>query len=304
MRACFTNFITIRDRATSKSGLYVNDLSGVTTELFDKLKTSDDVDIDGFYTRFYERSVNNFITTVTGQLGTEFYNYKVIESRITGEFDEGYNTTTEEYAGVQIWPNRSKYLEHQVLRIKFNVEAVASPVPDIYVFDKVGGNLIDTITLESITEGENEVQIYNTYDSERLYIAFKPSEISLKETKTYDRHYDEQPFASSVSQVNGGGLIVEFNSVCSPERFICSRLQAFKYAFWHFLGLELMKERILTDKINKFTILSIEQAERLGDEYQKKFDDALKAILQHHRVSDDKLCFECRGAVSRKTLLP
>lgn len=304
MRACFNNFITIRGREESKSGLYVNDLSGIDESMFDKLKTNDHTDLDDFYSKLYERAVNNFITLVTSKLGSEFYNYKVIESRITGEFDEDYNSTSEEYAGVQIWPNRSKYLEHQVLRIKFYVEAVASPVPDIYVFDKVGGNLIDTITLESISEGENEVQIYNTYDAERLYIAFKPAEISLKETKTYDRYYDEQAFSSSVSQVNGGGLIVEYNSVCSPERFVCSRLYAFRYAFWHYLGLELMKERILTSNINKYTTLSAEQAEVLGNEYQEHFDKALDAVLKHHRINDDKLCFECRGAVSRKTMLP
>lgn len=303
MKACFNNFITIRG-TTSKSGLYINDLIGIPKDLFAKLRTSDQASITEFWNRFYERSVYNFVNRVSQEMSKEFYNYKVVESRTTGEFKDDNNTSTESLSGVEIYFNESKYLDHHILRFKIYVDSVASPIPSIYVYSKIGGTLLDTFTPDSISEGENEFQYYGVYDTEKLYVAYDPSTITLKETKAADEFHDAQYPISSIKQVNGGGIIVDYNSMCSAEKFVCSRLFAFRFALWNFLGEELMKERIITHNINEYTVLTPERAEQLAGYYNKQTEESLMAVLKHHRVNDDKLCFDCRGAVSQKVILP
>lgn len=306
MRPCFNDFITYRGGGISKSGLYIDDLPGIPVDLLNKLRNcKEESSLSLFWSRFYVRCVSNFTSLVTGKVGSKFYTGSVVESRITGEFGDDNNTTSEEYAGVKLSLPQSRYLENQILTIKLSVESFGSPEPNIYVFDKVGGSIVETIDLEGLTTGINVFNVFKTYENEYLYIAYKPSEIVAKETSTYHRYHDGQNRSTTLaSQINGGGLIVEFNNYCSIEKFICSRIQSLKYAFWYHIGAELMKERILSETINRYTTLTEEKAEQLGGIWEEELNQKLDSALRDMKINDDKLCMDCRGVVARKTLLP
>jgi hypothetical protein len=305
MRACFTDFITIRSLSTSKSGLYIDDVKGIPTDLINKLKTSDDATMAAFWARFYETSVYTFLSEVGGKVGEKFYNNEVVESRVSGEFKTTDNTTSQTYAGVKLNFEQSRYLENQVLTVSIYADSVSSPLPDIYFFDGVGGTQLDTFTLPTLVEGQNIYNVYKTFDVDVLYIAYKPAELVLKETKVYNRYYDSQDqIVTAINQINGGGIVSEINNFCSLEKFVCSRLYALRYAFRDHLAMELMKERILTDNINKFTTLTKDKADELAGYYMKQLEKSLDTAFKHLRINDDKLCMQCRGIVSRRVLVP
>lgn len=305
MRDCFTNFITATRSTASKSGLYATDLAGVTEELLSHLRSSDESSTAEFYSRFYESTVYNFIDLISSKLSEDFYNYKVVDSNITGEFTDVDNTTSEEYAGVKIDFVDSRLSENQILRFKIYTNgAASSPLPDIYIFDDVDGTLLDTFSPDAIAAGENEYQYHGTFDTDKIYIAYKPAEITLKKTTGTTWGYNATSPRASISQINEGGIIVEYNTVCSSEKFVCSRLQALKYAFWNYIGFSIMDYRILSQNTNQSTILSQEKAEYLQDQYSQKVENSIKGILKHHRIQDDRFCFQCRGSVSIKKQLP
>lgn len=304
MRACFTNFVTIRG-TTSKSGLYINDLPGIPIDLINKLRTKDSSSLSEFWSRFYERSVYTFLGEISNYISKKFYANEVVESRVSGEFTSDTNSTGETYAGVLLDLPESRYVENQILTLKFNVVSIGSPnTASIYIFDNEGGTLLQTEEVTDIATGINTVNFYNVFDQDKLYIAYKPSEMTVKQTKSYDRYYDDQDTLTSINQINNGGVIVEINNFCSLEKLVCSRLYALRYAFWFHLGVELMKERVLTNEINKYTHLTIEKAEQLGAVWEQDFKKKVEAAFKHVKLNDDKLCTECRGVVSIRKSLP
>ena len=304
MRPCYLDYITLRSEGTSKSGLYVEDLPGFPIDSVNILRTDDVSSLSEFWTRFYARCVQNFSTYIGGKVGKRFYNGEVTESYETGRFREESNATSEQYAGVRFdFPNH-RYRETHLLRIRVNVESVGSPLPSFIVFDKVGGSVLDTITVTSLSVGENEIQVYKVYDSDELYIAYDTSQVTLKQTAYPYRHYDRQDNLTFIGQVNGGGIIAEINNFCSMEKFVCTRLHALKNVFWHFIGRELMLERVLTNNINRYTTLTKEKADELLGYYNQQLEEVTKSALKHVRINDDKICMECRGTVAQKKALP
>src|SRR5690606_32953256 len=111
---------------------------------------------------------------------------------------------------------------------------------EFYVYkENAQGELLSTITAE-LNAGKNTIPVYQEFEEEELFIAYDPSDLSLKKTKNRYYHdnllikgysgdelcgfpcsYSEQ---GTVHQVNGGGLNVKFILYCSMEKFLCENL--------------------------------------------------------------------------------
>lgn len=56
---------------------------------------------------------------------------------------------------------------------------------------------------------------------------------------------------------------------------VCESKQLFALALWYFLGVELMIERISSTRLNRFTTVDREDAEKLREEFYTEFSAAL-----------------------------
>ena len=78
----------------------------------------------------------------------------------------------------------------------------------------------------------------------------------------------------------------------------------FKDAFLYKLGIEFCKERINSDRINRYTLMDRDQAMELKDSFQKQYQELLQNALIDLRIENDGVCFECNKAVNYKMILP
>lgn len=318
MNNCFVNYIKLEGLSpeiSPRSGLYINTLPGVTQAMFTGLMSEDISEVEEYWKVLYKRSVDNFIDEVSGRLDQEFNVEKVIDSQRTGLFDKPFalNDSIEEEAGVKIEVIKTKYSLTEIQAI--DIYSIGSPVPEnvlIKIIDDETDKLLwsKAVTLE---EGLNTIDVFESFDSKKLRIVYNPSEIASYTTNRYkDDNYSHVSLKScntcygsdtKIDQYNGGGLIVEFITKCSIEAFICSQISRFKLALWYFIGVELMTDAILSRNVNCFTIDKVEAQNQLGlyeTEVNKKLDNALKRL----RIKDDMVCFDCRGTVSKVTVLP
>ncbi len=81
----------------------------------------------------------------------------------------------------------------------------------------------------------------------------------------------------------------------------CSNKELFSVALWYLLGTELMIERTSTDRLNRYTTIDLQKAEKLKadfyTEYQTAFDDAVNSIdvAGSDCIPDDE-CLPCNGS--------
>lgn len=318
MNKCFENYIALEGLSpeiSPRSGLYVNDLPGVTIGMFSGLMSEDHSDIEEYWEKLYKRSVNNFIDEVSSRLDQEFNVEKVIDSQRTGVFDKPFvlNDSSEEEAGVKLELIKTKYSTTEIQAI--DIYSVGSPDPEnvlLRIIDDETGKILWSKTVD-LEEGLNTIDVFETFDSKKVKVVYNPSEVASYTTNRYkDDNYSYAHVKNcnpcdwsdtKITQYNGGGLIVEFTTKCSIEAFICSQISRFKNALWYFIGVELMTDSLLSRNVNCFTIDSADAQKQLGlyeIEVNKKLDNAIKRL----RIKDDLICFDCRGTVSKVTVLP
>lgn len=316
---CFDSYITPDSSEQSKSGQYFVDISGCTISLLDDLTKEDQEDYNECFDYLYKAAQRNLKIDVQRKLANRFHIDKKLITRETSEFKADFNTGSE-LAGVKIQVSLPKYARIHILSIGVNAETnYTSPEAEFYIYqDDADGDLLSTINSE-LVEGKNTVDVYEEFETDTLFIAYDPSVLSLKETKTLYYPLDNgiNGWADlacafpcwfggegEVYQINQGGLNVKFILYCSMEKVLCENLPLFGSALLYKLGIETMKERITTQRVNKTTVLTAERAVELLKVFTDDYNEALDAATMNLKMTEDPICFSCKRTISSKTVLP
>ena len=113
-------------------------------------------------------------------------------------------------------------------------------------------------------------------------------------------------FANNNDNATGAdtGISVTFNLECSVSNFVCQRIDSFKDAFLYKLGVEFCNERIYSDRVNRYTLMDREDAEKLRIEFDLQYRELIEAALKDLKITESDECFECNKAVNYKMMLP
>jgi len=323
---CLDGIVSPDKTISSRGGLYANLLPGVTLSLLDDLTKDEQVDYLECWDDIYSRAKLNFVNEIQTKLADRFHIDQKLISRETSQFTDTTNTGSN--PGIQIYFYASKYSRFYVTSIQvYSLTAVSGAVFTFYDTD-VNGKVQGTKTAD-LSIGLNTIYVDQEFEvADRLFIGYNSSLVSLRQTENrYFNNYSYFAFnklecsypcffsgyrfgveggeySCSVFQINGGGLNVVFNIVCSIEKFICQNINIFKVAFWWRIGVELMMERIMSDRFNRWTTLTTERAKELMDMYKSNYDEHLKMSCGNLKMTEDNICFECKSAVSAKPMLP
>lgn len=312
---CIDGYITTDETVVSQSGLYFTDLSGCTVSLLDDLVKEDHANYTETFEYLLKKAWLNLRIDTHKKLSDRFHIDKKLVTRETSEFLSDYNDSSD-IAGVQISVTLPKYARLQILSIGLISEnAHLSPSGEIFIYrDNAEGELLSTINAE-ISEGSNSIKVYQEFEEDKIFVAYDPTVLSLKESKNkyydtdhwYDDFYCDFPCCygeGSVRQINGGGLNVKFILYCSMDKFICENLPLFQGALLYRLGVDTMKERITSQKVNKTTVLTVERATELMAVFNEDYQAALDAATSNIKIQEDPICFLCKSTISSKPNLP
>lgn len=308
-------YITPSKDTPSRSGLYANGLPGVTLQLLDDLTKDEEEDFNEFWTDIYQRSIVNFTTLIQSKLTDKFHIDLSLISRETSKFGDDVNQSGL-MSGITLYYRLPRYGKTQIVSIIVNSNIDHDFV--FYIFDKdENGKILKTVNT-TLTEGENTINIDTYFSNDQIFVGYDAA-VYPDLFGTTNRYYSDyyglwDDFScwypcygggrAHVIQVNGGGFNVVFNSVCSVEKVVEQNINIFKDAFWYFIGLELMFERIHSDKFNRWTTLSADRAKELIGNYQawveEKSDNAIRGI----RMKEDHICFACKSFVTHSYELP
>lgn len=313
--ACYDNYITTDRSIPSRSGLYAVDLPGMEPSMWELL-AKEDQDGEEFWAMIYKKAWDNFISELTHQLQDRFYVDSKLISRETSQFKVELNTSIG-LAGVTIEFNLPRYARLHVVSVGVNsADNYDSPEVLIQVYeDDENGELLSEHSQE-VSEGRNTIFIDQDYEVDKIFVAYDPEVYSFKQTenKRYDTPYiswgcDECAFdcggyRGKIVQINGGGLNVKYNVYCSAEKFACENINLFKQAFFYRIGLEIVTERVMGNKLNKFMTMTEERYEQFLEYYTKTFSENLSRSMRSQNMAEDPYCFTCKEIVSKRSSTP
>jgi len=313
--ACYDRYITINRTTPSRSGLYAENLPGVDSAIWDALVKEDQDEVD-FWPMIYKKAWDNLVSDLTHELQNKFYVDSKLVSRETSQFKPDVNMSAD-LAGVTIEFKLPRYARLHIVSVDvFSDQEYSSPEAEIKVFDTdADGDLLSETTQE-LSEGRNTIFIDQDYEVDKVFVAFDPAIYAFRETenKKYLTPYlyfscdeclfDCGGYEGKIKQVNGGGLNVKYNVVCSVEKFLCENINLFKQAFFFRIGLELVTERMIGNRLNRFITMTLERQEELFNFYNRNYADNLERSVRSQNMREDPYCFSCKELVSSRSQTP
>lgn len=315
--ACFDDYIGINSSYTSRSGLYVSDLPGMTTDLLDSIARSTSDDRDDIFPVIYKRARKNLVSDVGKRLTSKFYKDLKLVTRETSKFGTDNNTNTS-LAGVKLEIDLPKYARIHVISVEVNAPSTIASLPILFYEEDDDGNrtLLQTTTKAITSTGKTTINVDTDFEVDKLFIAYNPATYTLKETE--NKYYPGctsfsevicdycywEGYNAVVTQVNDGGLNVKFVIYCSDEKVVCENINLFAVAFWYKIGWEICVERRLTERLNQYVIMTQERWEELMKYYNDEYEKAVSDVLDNLKLPEDGICFACKNSVRTDTFLP
>ncbi len=311
----YDGYITIDSSISSKSGLYVTDLPGITVHQLHSLTKDEQDDFYGFFNTIYKNAQISLKIDVQRKLKSSFHFDQKLVSRETSEYIADINAASS-LAGVKIKYVLPKYAKLQILTIEVKSEfEYSSPEAEFFIYkEDADGDLLQTISSE-LSAGNNVITVDQDFYEDELFICYDPTDINLRKTEnkyfrganSWDKLNCTFPCwgqEGSIQQINGGGINITFVVMCDIKKFILENLPIFADALWYRIGVELIKERKVSDRVNRFTVITEERATELMSLYNEEYIAALETATDIININEDPVCFSCKSSVTKMTSLP
>lgn len=328
---CLQGYIGIRGCADSEpeSGLYINDLPGISLESLDKIANSEQITYAKVFEDIERRALRRFSTLVNNWLSLRYQIKNLKQSANFGSNVE--NTTTiaaAKYRGFVVWLSDSElyvksnlhYIHIQSLKLYLGA-AVNTSIKVYDILERTG----DSIVIEQLNSfpvtgavGWNTVRVNEDFQPTLgLLIVYNSTGILSRnfeipeqindycgcacecfgcELKIEGVETDDLNIDSITRGVNTYGLSGVLSIGCRFDQFICDNRQNFAVALWYLYGYEYWYERIYTDRLNRFGTIDRQKAIEARNEFWKIFNEEMETALSGVEIKQD-CCIECNAQV-------
>jgi len=335
---CLEDWILVKTCATTTpdSGVYLEDLYGVSLRQIDEIANEDQVNFTGVWADIQKRALNRFKTDVISGLKKR-YLLKTLTSNVS--IGKNVLQTTEtasasEYRGLRIELNDENddyvysnlhriYIQNVQINLKSAVNA------DIKFYDLDTGTLLLTKTYTGV-QGWQSINVNQYFDVRRLFVGYDASladsiDTDINKIRSYseticcgleiDGASSTQADPTTLTLGNNTfGLIINCAAVCGYEALVCNNKDLFTQSLLYLLGIELMNERIYSDRLSRYTTIDLRQAELLRQEFMSRykggqvdngtvilsFDGELPTALDGIQLNQNDCCIECNDTIMFK----
>lgn len=324
---CLQNYIGIRgfcDDVTPASELFVNDLPGISLKMIASLANEEQESFSGLWDEIRRRSIAMIEADIVSAMRPYFNHDVLVDNTLSGYYRTDFEDHTEPASnnlkgtGFDIRECRNMELFINSIQIFF----ATAHSGNIQIFDYNTGAVLDTIAYTADV-GFNDIQINKEYailgQRKRIAILYDGN-LSATQSTTRDAACCD----SSIAEVKGvqvpvgtavtkpnltlddntHGMLVNFNIQCSISNFVCSSRELFKMAQWYKYGEQLMSERLISDRLNQYTMVNQDRAEALMNLYTEKYVENMDAVLDGLEPLSDGRCFTCNKRRTQKLDLP
>lgn len=333
---CLTDYIGLRGCTDSDplSGLYINDLAGINLKSMDAIADNEQVTYLGVWSAVQKRAQTKLLSAVQSVFKSR-YRLKTINQSFAMPKDLTGTTVTiltDDYSGVQIDASCGGQIEFVTSNLMFiSVQSMSVYFDAAWDGTECDYRVVDAFTNEVLTSGTFTPAAgftgwYQISINQRFFTQMINVEVSTRGrvTETVDINQTNSFGCGCMGNIFGcdccawirgitdgdtsesstNGIVLTTTIGCSFEGLICSNLNTFDSAYWNLLGLELMIERIYTDRMNRYTTIGKDEAKELRDYYQVEFDKYLQLAIDGIDLDQYDCCLECNEPVQYRTSAP
>ncbi len=316
-----------------ESGIYVNSLPGMTTEMVDKIASSEQINFVGVWKDIQDRAYLRLKNDVVNNM----FQYVKFNSVVyqTRKLIKAYPTTfnvvnaSPVYTGVYQMLPESKYSEYRLNQIYVYSDRIITTT--VNVWDVNDGSVLFTKSIDLVV-GLNTVDInqvfYLKWRIMELFIGVDTSAFNSIETlndfyywynsdlscgmqnmpystlrgffQLYPATYDTTKpmvYNNIIKTGIGKGVCLNAEIRCSEDIFINDNKQLLVQAWQHVLAAELLLEKIYqnvgSNRLNFFTKGNLDQTKELQSLFEKRYTENLTRSLNAIPIQGESVCFSC-----------
>ena len=318
---CLINYIGLKNNGSNEpeSGLYINSLAGVTTELLEKISETEQVDAIGTWADIQKIAAKRIYADLIGKMRVKYrisgkrgyFNFTPVEGSAiapTGKcgvlltFDYGYNTMQSFFVG-------------NVFLIAKNTGTTT-----LYIMDEEGYVLYQKDVL--FNTGVNRFAVSKSFVAKRLFIGFDMANVSAVsssnnkwlefESAIRSVCADSYPVIEGV-RFDGGyetnventfGVGLTGYIYCDHAAFVCWNKELFAAAWLFLLGNQITIQALASSRLNFFTTIDRPTLEALRDNYQIEYEKILQTVVDGMGLDERDCCIYCNNNPKGVAWLP
>lgn len=342
---CLTNYIGLKNcnLPDPESGLYINDLPGMSTELADKIADSETINFKGVWDKVQKRSILRFKHDVQISLmkwvklnNVIYQTRKLLKSQSNSYITIPANPN---YTGVYLMLPESRYVEfrfNDIVVYSFQTVTTTLKVWDLNDGSELYSQSIDlvpglnTIKVKQIfplkyrimelfvgvdTTGFDSIETINDYyywytndwacAAQSTFGYGSVRGIFQFYPATYDTNLPIQ-LSNVIRTGIGKGVTINGEIRCSVDQFICDNKELLSQSLLYLLGSEMLKEKKNSSRLNYFTTSNLSQTEETYQDFEKMYKENLSEALDSIPLQGESLCFDCEDSfiVTTKNMMP
>lgn len=329
MANCFDSYIGLKgcSKVAPTSGLFVNSLPGISSEMVDHIASADQVTLNGVWKDVLAISKSQLLNDIVNRLSSQinFHTIAYQTKRPRPSRTKETIAASADYRGVLIEAPESRYSQ---IRIKslfvYSATAGDVAVKAWNVFD--GSELYsETVTLAlGFNELSINLEIDLTFSENSVFIGLDASATDtiyfLQQQDEFWSFWDDEcpymgSYAGQLLQVQAAsmavgdspdydtitrtskplGVWVSAEVLCSAELFLCENIHHFAVAIQYLLGNQLLLYKIGSNRLNFFTTTREDVTEKMLTQFKADYESNLKRTLAAITVSGSGYCFDCSG---------
>lgn len=337
---CLKDYIGIKwqNGEIPESGLYINQLPGVSLKSIDYLANAENKTFLGVWDDVQVRSLKRLQTAVTNYFAKRYQLATINEAMQLPEYyqDGSQNTAAgANYRGFTFdlgWygsPLASIHIHN--LRLFLKAPQNELEIKIFEVVDNNMANLLETITIDAVA-GWNTIKVQTSYPVYKVFVGYDATAqdsvymplnngaftgetwfgwygyawgppVSMYEGKLRGAQSDK-PYDELSENNNTYGLSGSLSVVCGYQNIVCKTKEVFTTTLWYLEGVELMNERIYTERLNRFTTIDHKLAYELRSEFERQYNAEIAACLDGIELTTWDACIRCSAPVRLEHALP
>ena len=329
MKDCFNTHIGLKGcgKEPPTSGMFINDVQGMSTELAENIANSDQVTASGVWSSVLKTSKLNLINDLTNGLSEKinFHQIAYQTKRPRPAREKEVIPAFAEYRGVLIEAPESRYSQIRIKSLFVYSSALVKVTVTLKVWNVWDGSEISSKQIE-IAPGLNELpinaEINLTYSENSVFIGLDssllPAVYFLPEGAEFWDFWDDECPISNLSagqslrigpallplagtpgyntirrMIKPMGVWAHAEIICSAELFLCENIHHFTAAITYLQAWQLLLFKIASPRTNFFTYHREDVTEKLMSEFKSQYESNLKRTLAAIPVSGSGFCFDC-----------
>lgn len=279
---CFKDWIGVKCLTPSKSGYWINDLEGLS------LTYAADI-ADSNYVSGLQllQSKIDFATALVLQelkrYAIPYYRiHSVVDEMRLGQFRTTWTAPAPVDRGVKFTVKNSRLLRIRINEVKIRLQA-----PATHSFTIIDGP--DQTVFNFTTDSNGEASVVTDYlsNTREVFVLMDNTAVTVNNTeiktgcgcnsmtRSYLTGYGWNGNVSNTTY----GLQVFANAECSLDDIGCVLMHHLTFPILYKAGFEVAKEAATTERLNSVTLLGLEKANFLMENFSNEFDKHMKILI-------------------------